>query len=323
MLGECVGAEPITPRATRPGDLLLLTKGIAIEGTAILARDFGPRLLGHVPDAVLRRARGFLDAPGLSVVRDALTALAAGGEGVHGLHDPTEGGIAQGVREMAEAAGVGFRVRPDAIPIFEETRTICDALAIDPLRLLASGALLVTIAPDRAEEVRAALASRGIASAVIGVAVATEGVTVEQDGGSRAWPLVERDELARLLDAPPAYTLLYDGDCAFCRAWVERIRVRDTRHRLALVPFQSVDPASYGVRRADLEEAMHLVGPDGVWRGAAAAREVLALLPRWRWAAWLFRIPFVLPIAQRVYDWIARRRHRRPCGSGVCRRGGS
>lgn len=120
------------------------------------------------------------------------------------------------------------------------------------------------------------------------------------------------------------YTLLYDGECGFCRSWVERIRRRDGRHRIALVPFQEIDPTSYGLRRSDLEAAMHLVAPDGrAWRGADAAREVLALLPGWRWAALLLRVPGALPIARRVYDWIARRRHRFDCGSGVCRRGES
>jgi predicted DCC family thiol-disulfide oxidoreductase YuxK len=67
---------------------------------------------------------------------------------------------------------------------------------------------------------------------------------------------------------------------------------------------------------------MHLIAPDGrIWRGATAAREVLALLPRWRWAAYLMRVPGVLAVAERVYDWIARRRHSMPCGSAVCRRG--
>lgn len=123
---------------------------------------------------------------------------------------------------------------------------------------------------------------------------------------------------------PGPYTLLYDGECAFCRTWVERLRRRDRRHRIALVPFQEIDPTSYGLRRSDLEAAMHLVAPDGrAWRGADAAREMLALLPSWRWASLLLRVPGALPIARRVYDGIARRRHRFDCGSGVCRRGES
>lgn len=323
MLGECVGAAPVTPAGTRPGDALLLTKGIAIEGTAILARDFAARLEGRVPGAVLEHARAFPGTPGLSVLRDALAALEAGG--VHGLHDPTEGGLATGVLEMAEAAGVGFRVRRRAIPVLEETRAICDALGVDPMGLLASGTLLVTVARDRADATLAAFERARVRATVIGEAVpAEEGVTVEEEGEMRTWPGFERDELARLLESKPEYTLLYDGDCAFCRTWVERIRRRDPRRRIALVPFQEVDPKSYGLRRSDLEEAMHLVAPGGrIWRGATAAREVLALLPRWRWASWLLRAPGALPIAQRVYDWIARRRHRFACGSGVCRRGES
>lgn len=321
MLGELVGPAPVTPREVRPGDSLILTKGIAIEGTAILARDFADRLDGRVPAGTLERARGFLREPGISVVRDALIALEAGG--VHGLHDPTEAGLARGVREMAEAAGVGFRIQRDAIPVFEETRALCAALGADPLGLIASGALLIATAPERAAAVVQALGRAGIRAEVIGEAVrAGEGVTVQVDGEARPWPAFERDELARLLEAPARYALLYDGECGFCRTWVERVRRRDREGRIEPIPFQRVDSKRYGIRRADLEEAMHLVAPDGrVWRGAAAAREVLRLLPGWRWASYALRIPGALAIAERVYRWIARRRHAIPCESGVCRRG--
>jgi hydrogenase expression/formation protein HypE len=333
MLGEPVGAGPLDPRDVRPGDAVLLTKGIAVEGTAILARDFGHVLAGRVPDAALERARAFLHVPGIGVVREALAALEAGG--VRALHDPTEGGLAQGLWEWAEAAGVGFRVRADAVPVLEETRLVCDALGLDPWGLLASGALLLAVAPDRAEAVAAAIRARGVAVAAIGVAVpAEEGVrVVDAAGRERPLPSFERDELARFLEErgggdPPArdpggeHRLLYDGDCAFCRAWVDWIRRHDRGGAIRPVPFQDVDPAAYGLTRAALEEAMHLVAPDGrTWRGAAAAREIVARLPRWRWAAWALRVPGALWVAERVYRWIARRRHRFACGSAVCRRG--
>ena len=204
MLGELVGPAPITPREVRLGDRLLLTKGIAIEGTAILACDFAERLGGRVPADVVERARGLLRDPGISVVRDALTALEAGGPGgVHGLHDPTEAGLAQGVREFAEAGGVGFRIRRDSIPVLEETRAVCDALGVEPLGLIASGALLIAAAPERVGAIREALDAAGIRAAAIGEAVpAGEGIVVDEGDGPQPWPAFERDELARLLEAP-------------------------------------------------------------------------------------------------------------------------
>ncbi len=118
------------------------------------------------------------------------------------------------------------------------------------------------------------------------------------------------------------WTLIYDGECSFCRRQVERVERWDTRGRIRTVSFQKVDLARYGVSRQAAEQAMHLVAPTGVvWRGAEAARELLRLLPVGRLLVWLFSVPGAMFGAERVYRGIARRRHRRGCGSGVCRRG--
>lgn len=118
------------------------------------------------------------------------------------------------------------------------------------------------------------------------------------------------------------WTLVYDGDCEFCERTVRLLKRWDRRDRLRPVPFQSADLVSYGIERGAAEEAMHLVSPTGeVWRGAEAGREIAALMPGGRPLAWLFRVPGVLPLAERVYAWIARRRHRFGCSSDVCHRG--
>lgn len=202
MLGELAGASPITPRGVGIGDVLILTKGIAVEGSAIIARDLEEHVRGRVPAAVLQRARGFLRDPGISVVRDALLALeAAGADGVHGLHDPTEGGLAQGIREIAEAAGVGFRIQREAIRVFPETASLCRVLGVDPLGLIASGALLIAAAREGASAIVAALRRSGIEAALIGEAVdAREGLVMEGREGVGPLPLFARDELARLLE---------------------------------------------------------------------------------------------------------------------------
>jgi predicted DCC family thiol-disulfide oxidoreductase YuxK len=116
--------------------------------------------------------------------------------------------------------------------------------------------------------------------------------------------------------------LIYDGDCEFCRRQVEFLRRHDVAGRIRAVAFQENDPARYGVSRAAAEEAMHLVAPDGrVWRGSAAAREVLALIPSLSFLTWLFRLPGAMFIAERAYRWVARRRHRFGCASAACGRG--
>jgi predicted DCC family thiol-disulfide oxidoreductase YuxK len=105
-------------------------------------------------------------------------------------------------------------------------------------------------------------------------------------------------------------TLIYDGECGFCQRAVDLVRRRDRERRLALIPFQDqARVAAFGIPLPALAAAMHLLLPDGrVFAGADAAPEILRLLPRWRWLAWLFRVPGVLPAARRVYGWIARRR---------------
>ena len=96
----------------------------------------------------------------------------------------------------------------------------------------------------------------------------------------------------------------------------------DEGDRIEALPFQMADLQRLGVSREAAEEAMHLVAPSGtVWRGAEAAREVLRLLPAVRPLVWLFRAPGAMFVAETVYRWIARRRHRFGCDSVVCRRG--
>jgi predicted DCC family thiol-disulfide oxidoreductase YuxK len=118
------------------------------------------------------------------------------------------------------------------------------------------------------------------------------------------------------------WTLIYDGDCQFCRRQVDRLRRRDRRGRIEAVPFQTADLARFGIELPAAEDAMHLVTPTGtVWRGAEAARETFRLLPFARPLVWLFRAPGAMFAAERVYRWVARRRHRFGCDSSVCRRG--
>ena len=111
-------------------------------------------------------------------------------------------------------------------------------------------------------------------------------------------------------DRPSKPTLIYDGECGFCRAWVERVRRWDRGQRISVIPFQDeARVAAFGIPLPALAAAMHLVLPDGrVFTGADAAAALLRLLPRKRWLAWMFAIPGVLPVARRVYAWIARRR---------------
>lgn len=116
--------------------------------------------------------------------------------------------------------------------------------------------------------------------------------------------------------------MIYDGECQFCRRLVALISRLDRKTRLKALPFKDVDLHRFGVSREAAEQAMQLAAPSGaVWSGAAAARELTRLLPALRPLGWLFHVPGAMGVAERVYRWIAKRRHRLGCASGVCRRG--
>jgi hydrogenase maturation factor len=207
MLGEVDRARAVRSGGARVGDDLLLTRGIAIEGTAVLAREAAAVLAarGVAPD-LIARAQGFLFSPGISVVAAAraLCDAVPPPDGLHSLHDPTEGGLASGVWEVVEASGLGATIDLGAIDVLPETQAICGALSLDPFGLLASGALLAAVAPKVTDAALASLERKGVPARVIGRLTAREeGLwCVDGDGRRHPWPHFDRDELARYLDTP-------------------------------------------------------------------------------------------------------------------------
>jgi hydrogenase maturation factor len=178
----------------RPGHQLVLTKAAGLEGSAILATDLADRLTGQLPADLLARARGFLAE--LSVVPEGLLAAELGAAA---LHDPTEGGLLGAVWELAEAAACGFELDLAAVPVRPETRAICAIFDADPLKLIASGALLAAAA-DGAGLV-AGLQAAGHQAAVIGRLTAGPERTIISDSTRRPAGPVLRDELWRILEA--------------------------------------------------------------------------------------------------------------------------
>jgi hydrogenase expression/formation protein HypE len=200
MLGEVAKDRLVTTSGAQVGDAIVLTKGVPLEGAAIIAREKEAELRARgVPAAMIRRARGFLRTPGLSVRPEAEIACELAT--VHAMHDPTEGGIATALHELAMAAGVGLRIDRDRITVLPEGRALCEAFGLDPLGTIASGALLMTLAPAEAGVVIHALAREAIDCHFIGQVVPPEqGVTLNE--GTRQWPLpaFARDEIAKLFE---------------------------------------------------------------------------------------------------------------------------
>ena len=207
LIGEVTRDRLITPRGARPGDRVLLTKGVPIEGTALAAREFAPRLAAVLSPAELAEAQAFLTRPGISVLRDAHLATAAGC--VTAMHDPTEGGLLSALWELAEASGHTLLIDPAAIPIPLLSARVCAALGLNPLATIASGALLLTAAPADVSAIQAALVAGGIPCADIGVVQAGAPQACSAAG---PLPRPARDDIAPLFDtaASPSGTTRLD-----------------------------------------------------------------------------------------------------------------
>jgi hydrogenase maturation factor len=199
MLGEVGKSKLVRKESQQPGDLVLLTRGIAIEGTAILAREKRLTLARKLPMKTLRHAEQLLLRPGISVVRDAMLAQRHGE--IHAMHDPTEGGLASGLYELAKAGGVGLRIWKDKVPVLEETRSFSEILGFDPFALIASGALLVVASANSTPKLLRAYTRHGVRAAIIGeVREAAEGIQVVEKDRVSPLRVPGRDEIARLLE---------------------------------------------------------------------------------------------------------------------------
>jgi len=160
--------EYVTPAGARPGDDVLLTKGPAIETAGILSALREEELRASHPAALVGRAKALCFQ--MSVVKDALAAMAAGG--VTAMHDATEGGVIGGLFEIAAASGVGMEVDESLFVYPDEVRMVCEAFGIDPVSAIAEGSLLITARPASSARIVARLKRLGIAASVVGRVVA-------------------------------------------------------------------------------------------------------------------------------------------------------
>ena len=193
MIGE-TGGRVLSSANMRNGDWILMTKTAGIEGTAILASEYSRRLK-RVERSTILKARSF--AKNISIVDEAMSISKI--EGVHAMHDPTEGGVLNGLWEMAEASGLGVEVWADCIPVATETSKICSVLRLDPLKLMSSGCLLSAVAPRNVELVMKVLRSRGVMVSEIGrVRPRAKGRSVLKEGKRVDLVSVPQDELYRL-----------------------------------------------------------------------------------------------------------------------------
>lgn len=156
--------EYVTPAGARPGNLVLLTKGPAIETAGILSVLREKDLLVAYDSDLVHRAQGLCKQ--MSVVHDASIAMKTGG--VTGMHDATEGGVIGGLFEIADASGVGMDIDESQFIYPAEVSMVCDHFGIDPVKAIAEGSLLITAEKESTEKILSALRQNGIAASVIG-----------------------------------------------------------------------------------------------------------------------------------------------------------
>ena len=196
LAGTVTKSSLIDKRNIKPGDNVLLTKAVAVEGTAIIAREFSDRLsvLG-MTESDIETCKQFLFS--ISILEEAQIARDCGG--VSAMHDITEGGLATALMELSIAGEHRIRVNIDRIPVFPQTEKMCTLLGIDPMGLIGSGSLLICSRKNETEMIMDSIQNAGIDIARIGEVMETgRGVEAVSKAGPAAWPSFEVDEITRL-----------------------------------------------------------------------------------------------------------------------------
>ncbi len=200
MIGEVKKGALVTTGGARAGDLLLLIKGVCIEGTSIIAREKRHELLRRgIAPFLLQRAKNYLFYPGIEVLRAA--RIACGSASVHSMHDPTEGGLINGIIEMAMASKKEIEVDLEKIHIYRESRILCEIYGLNPLGVIASGALLLTISPLDLSTLQRAFNRASIPLQVIGTVKKGPAKVLVTEGKKRKElePL-SRDEILKIFE---------------------------------------------------------------------------------------------------------------------------
>jgi hydrogenase maturation factor len=198
MMGEVSKENYVETCGGKPGDAIILTKGIPLEGTSLLAREKEDLLEKKgLNKSIISKAKSLLHDPGISVMKEAL--LAVKHFNVHTMHDPTEGGLAMAMVEMAKASNCGFKIRYEDIQIIPEGKIICDLFNLDPLSVLSSGSLLIGIEKRNCEPLLDLLHNNGIEAGKIGNFTATLGYKIEKNGTTQDLKFTERDEITKIL----------------------------------------------------------------------------------------------------------------------------
>jgi len=196
LVGTVSRKRLIDKRNMQTGDVILLSKGVAVEGTAIIAAEFGDKLTerGMTGEEIMA-CKGFRNS--LSVLAEA--RIAGRSQGVVAMHDVTEGGLATALAELSVAGGHEILVDMDRIPVFPETRKLCNLLNLNPLGLIGSGSLLICCRKNARDNLLRRIRKTGIRITPIGEIMGKgRGIKAVRQGLAVEWPVFEVDEITRL-----------------------------------------------------------------------------------------------------------------------------
>lgn len=201
LIAETTANKLISPLGAKPGDDLILTKGIPIEATALLTKEFPERCKSILSEEELQQAQNFIKLPGISVFRDAQIAIEAGE--VHAMHDPTEGGLSTALWELAIACQNTLIIETEKIYIPPLSRKVCQIFGLDPLGTIASGALLIAATSQTSPSILRALSENGISASIIGKVEKGQSLVYQiTSDGRELMRKFERDEIARVYETP-------------------------------------------------------------------------------------------------------------------------
>ena len=197
MLGEVAPEHLCRSSDAKVGDALVLVKAAAIEATAIIAIEKAEEVAAVQGEERLKKSQNFLLDPGISVVREAVLAREFP---VNAMHDPTEGGVITGIREICMASNCGALVKASAIPLLPETVALCQQFGLNPLGAISSGALLLTLPAEATPGLLQQYSKVGIQGEVIGEIVPSEAglQLVELDEKVVPLPEFAADEITKL-----------------------------------------------------------------------------------------------------------------------------
>lgn len=201
MLGEVSRDHLVTSAGAQAGDAILLTKGMPLEGIAIMAHERADYLITQgISHDDIESWKQMLVTPGISVVGDAQALQQA--TDIHAMHDPTEGGVATALHEVAEASCVGVHIWAEHLPILEAGQQLCTIFSLNPIGTIASGALLATLPSDQVQAAITACSLAGIACFHIGTVVANPAERLLISSTSQCpLPTFSRDEIVKIFES--------------------------------------------------------------------------------------------------------------------------